>query len=361
MKIVFKDLKRGVVKVVPETTDDIWTLYTVIQPGDLVRARTVREVHFGERGSGRSSRVPMTLTIRVEKTEFQAFTTRLRIRGLVVEGPEKYGVLGKYHTINIDVGRELEIMKPHGWPRALLEKLESSSLQPAAVIVAVDYDEYAVAIARGQGVRVLAEGGLHLPGKDDPSREEKMREALTIIAKTTAGIVEREKPLLVVVAGPGMLKDALAERLRTLLPREVRLYVDHVSMGGHAGILEEVRRGVMRNALREAASIRAEKFIEEFEKLLAKEPCRVAYTIDMVTEAARMGAVGKLLVLDELLHHPDPEVRKRVDELLRLADMTRPEIQFISTEAPAGAKVKSLGGVVAILRYALQLQGKACN
>ncbi|KSW11946.1 mRNA surveillance protein Pelota [Pyrodictium occultum] len=360
MKILSKNLKRGSVKVVPETTDDIWVLHTVIQPGDLVRARTVREVHFGERGSGRSSRVPMTLTIRVEKTEFQAFTTRLRVRGVVVEGPEKYGVLGKYHTMSIDVGRELEIVKPKGWPRSLLEKLESRGPQPAAVIVAVDYDEYAVAVARGQGVRVVAEGSLHLPGKDDPSREDALRESVAVIAKTVAGVVERENPLLVVVAGPGSLKDIVAERLHPLLPSRVKLYTDNVSMGGHAGVLEEVRRGVMRSALREAAAIQAERLMEEFERLLAKEPCRVAYTLDQVLEAASMGAVEKLLVLDEMLHHPDPEVRRRVDELLRLADSTRAEIHFVSAEAPAGARVKSLGGVVAILRYALQLGGKAC-
>lgn len=361
MKIVYKDLRRGAVKVVPETTDDIWILSTIIQPGDLVRARTVREVHFGERGSGRSSRVPMTLAIRVEKTEFQAFTTRLRIRGLVVEGPEKYGVLGKYHTISIDVGRELEIVKPQGWPHALLAKLESSGPQPAAVIVAVDYDEYAIAVVRGQGVRVLAEGSLHLPGKDDPFREERMKETLAVIAKTAAGIVERERPLLVVVAGPGNLKDMVAGRLRHMLPQEVKLLTDHVSMGGHAGVLEEVRRGVMREALREAAAIRAEKIVEEFEKLLAREPERVAYTLDIVMEASRMGAVEQLLVLDELLHHPDPEVRSRVDELLRLADSTRAEINFVSMEAPVGVKVKSLGGVIAILRYPLQLQRKASS
>ena len=52
MKILAVDTKRGLVKVVPETTDDIWLLSTVIQPGDLVRAKTLREIHFGVRGSG---------------------------------------------------------------------------------------------------------------------------------------------------------------------------------------------------------------------------------------------------------------------------------------------------------------------
>ncbi|ABM80743.1 mRNA surveillance protein pelota [Hyperthermus butylicus] len=357
MKILAVDTKRGLVRVVPETTDDIWLLSTVIQPGDLVRAKTLREIHFGDRGSGRSSRIPMVLTVRVEAVEFQAFTTRLRIRGIVIEGPEKYGVVGKYHTLSIEPGRELDIVKPSGWPQVLIEKLKRGSYNVAAVVVAVDYDDYAVAVVRGQGVKILASGGLHLPGKDDPTREDKLREAVTVIAKTTADVARRENALLVVAAGPGTVKNLVAEKLRGLV-QGVKILVDNVSMGGEAGVFEEVRRGIMRQALQDAAVVEAERILEEFERRLAKEPGRIAYTLEQVYRAAEMGAVEELLILDETLHHPDPEVRARVDELLRLADATRAKIHFVSVESPVGYKVKALGGVIALLRYAINFAGE---
>jgi protein pelota len=354
LRVVAKDLKHGVVKVVPESSDDIWLLATIIQPGDFVRARTFREVHFGDRGSGRSSRVPMVLTVRVERVEFQPFTTRLRVRGVVVEGPERYGVKGKYHTLSLDVGDEVVIVKPQGWSRALLRKLEEQGFSEAAVVVAIDYDEYAVAVVRGQGVRIVDSGSLRLPGKDDPGWGERLQEALNVIAKTVRAVVEREKPLLVVVAGPGSVKEMLAERLRPLL-RGVRLVVDNVSMGGEAGVYEELRRGLIRQLLREAASIVAERLVEEFEKRLAKEPQRVAYTLDMVEKAVEAGAAEEILVLDELLHSPDPEIRRRVEEVLRKADESRAKIHFVSMESPVGFKLKALGGIIALLRYPLDL------
>ncbi len=353
MRLVFKDLKQGIVRVVPETTDDLWVLYTIIQPGDYVKARTFREVHFGERGSGRSSRIPMVLKIRVESTEFQPFTTRLRIRGVVVEGPEKYGVLGKYHTISLDVGTEVEITKPQGWPRALLKRIEEASKGPSALIVAIDYDDYAIAIVRGQGLKVVAEGSLHLPGKDDPRREERLHEALVNITKIVEDILSRERPLIIVVTGPGSVKDKLIDLMKERLHNLPKIVRDNASMGGVAGVYEEVRRGILRDALREAASIYAEEFIERFEKLLAKEPGKVAYTIDEVLRAAEAGAVEELLILDELIRHPDPAIREKVDKLLKSADNTRAEIHFVSTEVPAGLKVKALGGVIAILRYSI--------
>ncbi len=354
MKIIHVDLKKGVVKLIPENTDDMWVLATVIQPGDLVKARTLREVRFGERGSGRSSRVPMTLTVRVEEVEFQPFTTRLRVRGVVVEGPEKYGVQGKYHTLSLEPGRDVEIVKPRGWPQSLLNKLrEAGAGQASALVVAVDYDEYAIGLVRGQGIKMLASGSTGIPGKDDPHRDEKLREAVSVIAKYAAEIAEREKPLIIVVAGPGTLKEHVAEKLAERVGGGARILVDDVSMGGEAGVYEEVRRGVMRRALREAAIIVGERIVEEFERRLAREPERIAYTLEKVRKAVEVGAAEEVLLLDTLLHDPNPEVRSRVEEVLRLADATRAKIHFVPADSPVGHKVKAFGGIIALLRYPL--------
>jgi protein pelota len=356
MKILVVDRKKGLVRLIPENTDDMWLLSTIIQKGDLVRAKTLREIHFGERGSGRSARVPMILTVKVEDVEFQPFTTRLRVRGIVVEGPEKYGVQGKYHTLSIEPGREVDIIKPSGWPQTLLSKLEEySSYQASALIIAVDYDEYAIALVRGQGLKILASGSTGIPGKADPHRDEKLKEAVNVIAKYAVEIAAREKPLLIVVAGPGIVKELVAERIRELLGSQYNILVDDVSIGGEAGVYEEIRRGVMRRALREAAIITAERIVEEFERRLAKEPEKVAYTLPKVLKAVEAGAAAEILLLDNLLHSPDENVRKAVETLLKLADATGAKIHFVPSDSHVGFKLKAFGGIIALLRYALLL------
>ena len=42
MKLVFKDLKHGEIKLIAENLDDIWHLYNIINEQDLVRAMTFR-------------------------------------------------------------------------------------------------------------------------------------------------------------------------------------------------------------------------------------------------------------------------------------------------------------------------------
>ena len=351
VKIVAYDPKHGILKLVPESSDDIWLLSLVIKPGDLVKGRTLREVRFGERGSGRSSRIPMVLTIRVESVDFQPFSTRLRVRGVVIEGPEKFGVKGKHHTITVDVGQEITIIKEGGWPRQLLEKLEKSKFRSKAIVVAVDYDEYAIGIVQEQGLRIVAEEALRLPGKDDPSRGEKLVQAITIIAKKVLDIARREGINSVIVVGPGFAKEHVVEKLKEL--DELRIVVDTASMGGVAGIHEAIRRGVVRRVLAELELADVVEIVGEFEKLIVKEPERVAYGVDDVEYALEQGAVEKLVLLDELLHSPDPAMRERIDRMLKLADQISSKVYLVGREHPAYLKIKGLGGVFAILRYPL--------
>ena len=42
MKVIFKDLKHGEIKLVPENLDDIWHFYNIVDEGDLVKAISYR-------------------------------------------------------------------------------------------------------------------------------------------------------------------------------------------------------------------------------------------------------------------------------------------------------------------------------
>ncbi|MET1101221.1 MAG: mRNA surveillance protein pelota [Pyrodictiaceae archaeon] len=359
MKILAKDLRHGALKLVPETSDDLWALYLAISEGDLVRARTFREIKFGERGSGHSSRVPMVLTIKVTSLEFQAFTDRLRIRGVIVEGPERFGLKGKYHTLNISVGSELEIIKPRGWPQHLLERLERQVSRVRLLLVAIDYDEYAIGVLTPQGLKILHEEPTRLPAKDDPRRVEEEKGLMTRLAKELEEHINKFNPLAVIIAGPGFLKNRLADLLREKLA--IRLVVDNVSSGGIAGLNELIKRDSVKQVARELVVIEAEKFFEEFDKRIGSDEMLVVYGLKDVARAALQGALEKVIVLDELVHSYDEDERRLVEEVLRRAESQHADIIFINTESPQGQRLKLLGGIAALLRFPIYLGEEAAT
>src|SRR5207245_10780364 len=89
MRVLHRDPKTGEIKVRVENADDLWHLHNLLLPGDLVRASTTRreEVKSDKVRPERGEKVRVTLTIRVEGVEIQAFSDRLRIPGVIVEGP----------------------------------------------------------------------------------------------------------------------------------------------------------------------------------------------------------------------------------------------------------------------------------
>src|SRR2546430_13974921 len=102
MRVLHKDPATGEIKVRVENADDLWHLHNLVLPGDHVRASTYRrqEVKTDKVRPERGEKVRVTLTVRVESVEFQAFADRLRITGVIVEGPQD---LGRHHTLNVAV------------------------------------------------------------------------------------------------------------------------------------------------------------------------------------------------------------------------------------------------------------------
>src|SRR5271157_5046809 len=124
MKILKFDEKKGEMTLQIETLNDLWVLYNVIFPGDKVEARTVRRVvvREGEKGD----RKPMKLGIKVEDVSFYEFANRLRIKGQIFAGPADLISIGRYHTLNIEPGQSIKVIKEI-WYDHLVQRIKKSA------------------------------------------------------------------------------------------------------------------------------------------------------------------------------------------------------------------------------------------
>src|SRR5256885_8967232 len=106
MRVLHRDPKTGEIKLRVENPDDLWHLHNLLLPGDLVRASTTRreEVKSDKVRPERGEKVRVTLTIRVVGVEFQAFSDRFRITGVIVADPPDSV---RIHTVNSGVADAL--------------------------------------------------------------------------------------------------------------------------------------------------------------------------------------------------------------------------------------------------------------
>lgn len=357
MKILEMKLKKGFVKVVPESLDDLWHLYNIIYPEDRVYAKTTREVKveelYARPKEGR--RVSVFLGVKVEKVFWDRNLNRLRVHGIVYEAPEDVGGKGLHHTLNVVLNKPLTIVKSE-WLKHQLERLEKASkVETAPILLAsIDDEEYCVAVMREYGIEIKAEERTRLPGKLEA---EKRADALCGFFKSALQSLREwwtslHNPSIVVI-GPGFVKNDFVKYVQDVASEVAEAIVDvkGVNSAGLSGIQEALRSGVLTKTLRHLRIAEETRLIEEVLARIGKGTLDVTYGFDEVKRACDYGAVEKLLIADSTLREAADEKRKALEELMRSVESKGGKIVLITTEHEAGAQLLGLGGVAALLRF----------
>ncbi|MDD1724304.1 MAG: mRNA surveillance protein pelota [Methanospirillum sp.] len=330
---------HGEVRFFPENSDDLWHLYHLITPGSLVYATTLRGVE-GSQDKIRPEKLekrPVRLGIRVDSTEFHEYSLRLRVSGII-----EYGVdIGSHHTLNLEPGFELSVIRT--WSATDLERIEravrSSALDALHVLI-VEEGEAELFRIQGYGPRPvwsLSAGS----GKSAEinSREEFTRAVIDQIQLVTGPLV---------IAGPGFVKDEIISRFKRQDPsRTSPLVVAETRSGGRRAVQEVIGLGIPEKLTGDIQLAREVTFLDELMRRIGKdEP--VAYGQEDVWEAIDCGAVQTLLVADTLLRD------HTVALLIRKAEEMRSEIVILSGRFEPGERLIGLGGIAALLRYAIR-------
>ncbi|BFI76406.1 mRNA surveillance protein pelota [Sulfurisphaera ohwakuensis] len=338
MKILEFDDKKGIMKLHIENEDDLWILHIILKKGDRVVAKTTRDVSMGRE----SRRIPMIIKLQVEYTEFQSFTSRLRIHGIILDAPERFGIKGSHHTINLDIGDEIVIEKDH-WNKFEVEKIKRQEEKHLKMlIVLVDFDEYLIALPMKQGIRILAEKSLRTPNKEE---ENIIEENAKEVANEVLSYAKSLGIEVVLLAGPGPFKEIVSNFLKN-----IKLYVDSVSSATRSGLNEILKRDIIDQISRDYEISEETKIMEKIMENLAKNTGLVAYGKEEVKKSAEYGAVDKLLVIEDLLSS-DEEERMEIEKIMEEVENKNGRVLIVPKDSPIYYEVRNLTGLVALLRF----------
>ena len=345
MKVIFRDLKHGEIKLMPENLDDIWHLYNIVDEGDLIRAVTFRtdEQKDDKIRSKKAEKKRMKLGIRVEEVNFHEFSDRLRLHGTIEEGPQD---LGSFHTLNIDADKmnKLSIIKKQ-WKDHQLQRIDEAvkhSNQAILTFVSLDEDTATVAILRQSGVQWIADINSKRSGKmyESKDTEHEYFGEIISVARTN----KTEDSTLVVV-GPGFTKEHFVKHGKDREPLLFEKCIVHgTGNSGMNGVQEAIKTGIIEQITKENRVVFETSLIEKLFGEIKKDGL-AAYGEQEVKNALMNGAVERLLITDVLIRNEKGET------LLRLAKQNNSEFTIINTMHEAGKKIEGIGGVGALLRF----------
>lgn len=345
MRVLHQDPKEGAIHLQVQNADDLWHLHNLVETGDLVRAMTYRreEAATDKLRPERGEKVRVKLGIKVEQTEYQDFSDRLRITGVIVEGPQD---LGRHHTLNLGVGDDITLVK-QTWRehhmRRIKEAIEATE-RPQVTVLAIDDEEALIAEIRQMGVREVAVIRADHHGKMFPGSDTRRAYFTQILSKLSSMEVG---PALLVV-GPGFEREEFAKFVREKYPELAEKIRSHgTSQAGMAGIQEAMRSGLGAKVLEETRVAQETRLVERLLEEIAKNGL-YAYGPEEVRNAIEAGAVETLLVTDTKVKD------LAVEDLMHKVESARGRVVIVSSRHEAGKKLEGLGGLGAVLRFPIR-------
>jgi protein pelota len=354
LKIQEKNLRQGFVKVVPDSQDDLWHLYNVIYKGDEVYAYSSRAIKSDTEASRPKSgeRVSAFMGVKVESVAWDKFLGKLRVHGIIIHAPDIIPT-GAHHTISVSLNQPVTIVK-QTWQKHALDRLQrASETEKPLLIVSIDDEGYAIAETKQYGMEMKFEERIKLPGKHEA---EKRQGATNDYYKRVVNSLNQlwsQTHYSVIIIGAGFVKNDFATYFRENASEMAKSIVDikSVNNGGVAGIHEALHSGVLLKATHQMRVVEENEVMEEAMKRLGKGEGTVTYGLQDVQNASNMGAIEKLIIADTGLRDSEDEQRLQIEKIMLDVEHRNGAVIVISTEHEAGAKLLSLGGIAALLRF----------
>ncbi|GJE84511.1 pelota family protein [Phanerochaete sordida] len=385
----------GYVNLRPEDDEDMWHLYNLIQVGDHVRAPAIRRVqNVSATGSTESHRVRLNLTLEVTRVEWaparaageatavtdnanpnaqQTSTAGLSISGRVVV-ENQYVKMGAFHTLDIEANRDVRIEKDEGgWDSIALARVEEACVpgRGAEVAAVVCGEGSAVFCLLSQNMTVILQRlEVPIPRKmaaNSSVHEKGLQRFYSQLYASFLRLIPYSNPSIraIVIASPGWVRDSVFDYImqeanrtgnKALLGVRQKFVKVHVTSPHVHSLVEVLKSPEIATQLKETKFAREGIMLDKFFKMLGTDEMRAWYGPDHVALAADRGAIGTLLISDELFRASDPAVRKKYVELVEDVRQKGAEVLIFSSMHESGQQLNQLTGIAAILTFPLDVE-----
>jgi len=221
-------------------------------------------------------------------------------------------------------------------------------------LIVMDRREATLGFLKGTVIKKTAHLTSGVPGKfkaggQSAQRFDRLIEGMALefyrrIAKMCKEEFTDAKSLKgIIIGGPGPTKESFMEELNNELKKKV-IAVEDITYTDESGLHHLVEKS--KDALKDAIIIEEKKVMQRFFDTLGKNPSLTSYGKKDVLEKLDMGVVEIVLISESL----DDDF---IEEVERKALDFGTDFKIISVDTNEGKQLRDLGGISAILRYAV--------
>lgn len=345
--------------VISEDADDLFSLRRIIEGGDYVIADSTRVIkQVGEYARpDKGERIKVRVSIRVENISFDQSIDRLRIAGIITASSNELVSKGTHHSLTLRVGDSITIDKGRKWSNLELNILRKSGDTSGFILIAIDTQEAAIAKLSGTHLEIIPNIYSGKSGKRYPQavkKDSKTESFFEDIARTISGLLIVEKDRFrAIIFGPGETKRRFYNFLSTTtdIDKNVFLVLEGIDVAGEDGIYVFLRSTAMKEVMKTSKLASVSSIVDEIMSLVSKGENKFAIGIHEVQNSASIKAISNLVLSDSIFR---TAAESEVIRLLNLLEGQGAKVYAVDSSTDIGMRVSALGGVVALLRYAIR-------
>ncbi len=336
--------------LIPEESDDLFTLRRIMQKGDRVIGDTTRVIKQEKDFSrpDRGERIKIRIALDVEKISIDDVVDRLKVQGIIAESDKESVSKGSHHSMTLKIGEPITLVKKK-WSeiekKLIFEKKDIGSF----LLVAIDTSDCGIGRLTGTHLNLMPNLYSGASGKRYKSKfnvEDFFKDVHSAIISTV-----REKDE-VIIFGPGETKKRLGNFLSesTLIKgHEVRI-IEGIDASGEDGIYTFIKSETMRQALSKSKIAKVSAILDEVMLIVNKKINKFSMGFEETAKANDVGAVQSLVFSDKIFENQDED---KVIAFLNNAEGKGVEVYAVDSTTDVGLRISSLGGIVSLLRFAL--------
>jgi protein pelota len=345
--MITKIIDENSISVMPEDSDDLLNLRRIIKENDKVIGDTTRVLKQDKDYSrpDKGERIKVRIALTVEKISLDDVLDRLRIGGTISESSNESVPHGSHHSFILKINDGVTISKKRWTP---IEKnlLISSNSQVGFVLVAIDTGDCGIARLRGTHLEFIpniysGSGGKRYKTNFNIEKFfEQVQQAVSTVFKKGDSII---------VFGPGETKKRFVNFIQKSQKYKVQV-VEGIDSGGEDGIYIFTKSQTMKEIMSDSKLAKVSSIIDEIMLLANKKSGKFTMGFDETFNANQIGAVESLVFSDKAIQDNE----QRMIDFLNDVESKGVKIYSVDSSTDIGLRVTGLGGIVSLLRYAIE-------
>lgn len=348
--MIAKKIDENTSAIIPEESDDLFTLRRIIKNGDRIIADTTRVIKQDKDFArpDRGERVRIRVSLEVEKISIDEVVDRLKVQGIIVESDNESVSRGSHHSITLKIGEPLTLIKKR-WADIENKLVYGKKDTGNFLLAAVDTTDCGIGRLTGTHLKLMPNLYSGASGKRYKTKfnvEDFFRDVQGAIS---SAIKEGDE---IIIFGPGETKRRLGNFLSesaSLKGHPMRV-IDGIDSSGEDGIYTFIRSDTLKQALTKSKIAKVSGILDEIMMMVNKKINRFSMGFEETSRANEAGAVQSLVFSDKIFENQDED---EVITFLNQVEGKGAELYAVDSSTDIGLRVSSLGGVVSLLRFSI--------